>query len=170
MKELLVGLQGLQVAILLLHDWIPVPPLNDLPATRRAHTLRQIALGTLASSLLPALGLTFSVLYWNARFPGWLWGFLLFAYGFLFVGELEAWWVPFGFKAQPERAALYAGLYGNTHALLPARNGIRINTLHCVLRRDAGYGIFAVGAFRLSEVGLVGQPRICASGGVPLCA
>ena len=95
--------------------------------------MRQIALGTLASSLLPALGLVFSVWYRNVGFPGWLWGFLLFAYGFLFVGELEAWWVPFGFKPQPERAALYAGLYGNTHAFLPARNGIRINTLHCFL-------------------------------------
>ena len=65
-QKVLLGLQIIQVAILLLHDWIPVPPLNDLAATRRAHTLRQIALGTLASSLLPVLGLIFSVALLNA--------------------------------------------------------------------------------------------------------
>ena len=133
MQNLLVVLQILQTAILLTHDWVPMPPLNDLAATRRGHSLQSLALGTVVSSFLPALALVLSLAHLRSGFPGWLWGLLLFAYGFLFVGELEAWWVPFGISNQPERAVLYADLYAGTHAFLPARNGIRVNTLHCIL-------------------------------------
>jgi hypothetical protein len=129
----LLGLQTLQVAILLLHDWIPVPPLNDLPAVRRGHTLREIALGTFVSSLLPSIGLAFSLFYWKSGWPNWLHIYLLAAYGFLFLGELEAWWVPYLLSPQPMRAAEYDAMYGNTWGFLPQRNGIRINALHLVL-------------------------------------
>jgi len=59
--------------------------------------------------------------------------YLLAAYGFLFVGELEAWWIPYSLRPQPERAASYQAIYGNTSAFLPRHNGIRINSLHCAL-------------------------------------
>jgi hypothetical protein len=131
--HILLWLQVLQVAILLLHDWIPLPPLNDVRAARRGHTLGAIALGTVVSSLLPSVGLVLSWLYWKSGWPNWLHIYLMAAYGFLFVGELEAWWIPCLVSPQPKRAAEYEAMYGNTWGFLPQCNGIRINALHFLL-------------------------------------
>ena len=73
------------------------------------------------------------MVYLNSGWPTWLRFYLLAAYGFLFVGELEAWWIPYLVRPQPKRAAEYDAMYGNTHAFLPPRNGIRINTMHFIL-------------------------------------
>jgi hypothetical protein len=51
-------------------------------------------------------------------------------YSFLFVGELEAYWIPYLFLPQPSRAARYQAMFGGTHAFLPVRNGIKPNALH----------------------------------------
>src|SRR5437879_2736223 len=54
-------------------------------------------------------------------------------YGFLFLGELEAWWIPYAFGASAERVARYRALFSATHSFLPARHGITPNSLHVVL-------------------------------------
>lgn len=131
--DALLCLQLLQVAILLLHDWVPLGPLNNLAAIRTSRTTRELLLGTVVSSLLPAFGLGLSLWYWRAGWPGWVRHYLLFAYGFLFIGELEAWWVPYWIWPQPKRSEEYARAYDQTHACLPTRNGIRPNTLHVLL-------------------------------------
>jgi hypothetical protein len=131
--HILLWLQIFQVAILLLHDWIPIFPLNDVRAARRGHSLSAMALATTVSSLLPSIGLALSLFYWKTGWPGWLHVYLLAAYGFLFVGELEAWWIPYLVSPQPKRAVEYQAMYGGTYAFLPARNGIRINALHFFL-------------------------------------
>jgi hypothetical protein len=131
--HILLWLQVFQVTILLLHDWIPLPPLNDVKVARRAHTAQAMALGTVISSLFPSIGLALSLVYWKQGWPAWLPIYLLAAYGFLFLGELEAWWIPYLVWPQPKRAAEYDAMFGNTWAFLPPRNGIRINALHFVL-------------------------------------
>jgi hypothetical protein len=136
LQQILVGLQSFQVAILLLHDWVPLAPLNDVRAARRGHPLKLIFLATVVSSLLPLIGLVLSLRYLKSGWPSWLYLYLSAAYGFLFAGELEAWWVPYLLWPQPKRAAQYEEMYGNTWAFLPLRNGIRINTLHFALHAD----------------------------------
>lgn len=41
-------------------------------------------------------------------------------------------WIPYLFRPKPERAARYQVMFGATHAFLPERNGIRLNTLHVI--------------------------------------
>jgi hypothetical protein len=130
---IIIYIQSFQVAILLLHDWIPLGPLNDVRAARRGHTLKAMVLGTVISSLFPSIGLALSLVYLKSVWPAWLYFYLLAAYGFLFIGELEAWWIPYLVWYQPKRVAQYEAMYGNTCAFLPPRNGIRINTLHFLL-------------------------------------
>jgi hypothetical protein len=131
--HILLWLQSFQVAILLLHDWIPLFPLNNIRAARRGHSVLAMALATIVSSLFPSVGLALTLIYLKSGWPSWLYVYLLTAYGFLFVGELEAWWIPYLLLPQPKRATEYEAMYGNTHAFLPPRNGIRINTLHFLL-------------------------------------
>jgi hypothetical protein len=131
--HILLALQIVQVIILLFHDWIPLAPLNDVQAVRREHGLTRVAFGTVISSLFPGIGLALSLYYLDSGWPHWLYIFLLAGYGFLFIGELEAWWIPYLLWPQPKKAAEYDAMFANTWAFLPPRNGIRINALHFFL-------------------------------------
>jgi hypothetical protein len=129
----LLGLQLFQVAILLLHDYVPLANLNDVKAVRGELSMPLLIVGTLIGSLAPVTGLCLTIAHLLSGWPPWLHLFLIAAYGLLFAGELEAWWIPYLLWPQPKRAALYGPVYGKTHAFLPERNGIRLNTLHCAL-------------------------------------
>lgn len=128
----LLALQGLHVAFLLLHDWVPLGRLNDIHAVQATHPRRLLLMGTLVSSLLPGIGLALSLLHPRA-WPYWLAIYLAFAYLFLFAGEIEAWWAGYLFGYRADRADSYHAMYGKTLAFLPQRHGIRPNALHVML-------------------------------------
>ena len=130
----ILALQVFQVAFLLLHDWVPLGRLSDPRALRTLESTRRIVLATALSGVPFLLGLIFSTVHaHDPRWPGWVRDYLWISYGILFFGELESWWVPYLWRAQPARAARYKVLFGNTHTTLPVRNGIAPNTLHVVL-------------------------------------
>jgi hypothetical protein len=129
----LLALQAFHVLFLGLHDWIPLGTLNDLKGVHSAIPRGKLLAGTFISLTPFAIGLAASVFHLGRPYPGWLSWWLWISYGFLFYGELEAWWIPYLLRPQPERAARYQVMFGATRAFLPERNGIRINTLHVLL-------------------------------------
>jgi hypothetical protein len=129
----LLALQCFHVLFLALHDWIPLGALNDVKAVRAANPGRKLLAATLISAAPFAIGLAASAIYVGRAYPAWLFWWLWISYGFLFVGELTAWWIPYLFHREPERTARYQVMFGATHAFLPERNGIRLNTLHVIL-------------------------------------
>jgi len=131
--DLLIVLQVVQVAILWLHDWLPLAPLNDVGRVQAEGTRSRLILVTFVQSAPYTAGLACSVAYRSTGHPHWMWTWLWVSYGLLFVGELRAWWLPYLLRPEPERAARYARMFGGTHAFLPIRNGIAPNTLHCLL-------------------------------------
>jgi hypothetical protein len=133
-ESLFLGLQGFHVAFLLLHDWVPLGRLNNTRAQRTTDPVRKRVLTTVLSALPYLLLFAFSVRDVRAHrlshsLVFWLW----VGYGTLFAGELKAWWIPYFLRDEPERAARYRRLFGETHAFLQERNGIQPNTLHVVL-------------------------------------
>ena len=133
MLRLLIALQAIQVAILWLHDWAPLAPLNDVRAVRAADSTARLLIVTLVQSTPFTIGLLFSLIKASSGFPGWLWYWLWISYGLLFTGELRAWWIPYLVRTEPERAARYRAMFSDTHAFLPERNGARPNSLHVAL-------------------------------------
>lgn len=132
--SLLIALQVVQVVILWLHDWVPVPPLNDVRAVQAADSRARLVRVTLIQSLPFTVGLIGSVAAAaHNHLPGWLGPWLWISYGVLFAGELRAWWLPYLARPEPERAARYRAMFGATHAFLPEHFGVVPNTLHCVL-------------------------------------
>jgi hypothetical protein len=129
----LFALQCFHVLFLALHDWIPLGTLNDVKAIRAVVPGRKLIAGTLISLTPFAIGLGASAINFGRTYPAWLFWWLWISYGLLFVGELTAWWIPYLFHPEPERAASYRAMFGTTHAFLPERNGIRPNTLHVIL-------------------------------------
>jgi hypothetical protein len=133
MLYVLLALQAFHVLFLLLHDWIPLGSLNNVAAVRAANPAGKLLIGTLISTSFFLFGFAASVIHRSGPYPHWLIWYLLISYLFLFVGELEAWWIPYFGSPQPERAARYEVMFANTHSFLPARNAIPINTLHVIL-------------------------------------
>jgi hypothetical protein len=131
--DLLIALQVAQVAILWLHDWVPLGPLNDVRRVQAEDTRARLIRVTLVQSVPYTLGLLFTLAYQRTGHPSWLWTWLWVSYGLLFAGELRAWWWPYLVRPDPDRAARYDKMFGGTHAFLPRHNGIIPNTLHCVL-------------------------------------
>jgi hypothetical protein len=132
-EPVLLVLQVVQIVFLWFHDWVPLGRLNDVAGIRSQVGGRQLVLGTLFTGIPWTLGLIFSAYFFGKRWPAWVSGWLWVSYTILFLGELEAWWVPYLIWNQPKRAAQYQIMYGNTHAFLPKRNGIVPNTAHCLL-------------------------------------
>ena len=134
MKELaLVALQAFQVLFLWVHDWLPLGRLNDVAAVRSQNTGSRLARVTLIQSLPFTIGLCFCLVYFHQHYPGWLNNWLRISYGLLFLGQLQAWWIPYLFHPDHELAARYQVMFGKTHSFLPVRNGIVPNTAHILL-------------------------------------
>jgi hypothetical protein len=129
----LLALQCFHVLFLALHDWIPLGTLSDVKAVRATYPVRKLIAGTVISVTPFAIGLGGSAIYFGRAYPAWLFWWLWISYGLLFVGGWTAWWIPYLFHSEPERAARYQVMFGSTHAFLPERNGIRPNTLHVIL-------------------------------------
>jgi hypothetical protein len=126
----LVALQCFVVLFVGLHNWIPLGTLNDVKGVRAEFPGSKPLITTLINFTPFAIGFAGSVVYFGRDFPGWLFWWLWITYGLACYGSLTAWWIPYLFRADPERAARYRVMYGATHAFLPERNGIKPNTLH----------------------------------------
>jgi len=127
----LLALQGVQVAFLLLHDWVPLGRLSNLEAVRASDPPRKLLIVTLLSALPFALVFGVCCAYWNApKWPMWLQMWLWYTYGFAVVGTVLAWWGPYLLWKSPERAERYKVRFAGTWKFLPEHHGISPDTLH----------------------------------------
>jgi hypothetical protein len=129
----LLALQTFIVLFLAFHDWIPLGTLNNLPGVRAANPGGKLITTTILSAAPYAFGLAASIFYFAPGYPEWLFWWLWISYLLLFVGQLRAWWIPYLFVPDPQRAARYHLMFGPTHTFLPRCNGICPNTLHVLL-------------------------------------
>jgi hypothetical protein len=130
---ILLVLQAFQVLFLWIHDWVPLGQLNDIASVRSQDTRSRLVVVTLIQSVPFSIGLLYSLLYFRQSYPHWLNNWLWISYGLLLIGQLRAWWLPYLFRAEPQRATRYRIMFGNTHSFLPLRNGLVPNTAHIML-------------------------------------
>jgi hypothetical protein len=123
-------MQGVVLAFLLFHDWIPLGRLNNLSAIRSQDTLGRRVFVTLLPALPAAIGLFFGVRHFGQSYPDWLEMLLWITYGVFILGMLRAWWIPYLVLPDAERAARYQIIFAGTHSFLPRRNGMAPDTLH----------------------------------------
>ena len=117
----------------LLHDWLPLGPLNDVAAVKSQDTKMRLVTVTFIQSVPFTIGLLFCLIHFRQPYPPWLNLWLRISYTTIFIGQLRAWWLPYLFRPEPERAARYRIMFGNTHSFLPMRNGLVPNTAHILL-------------------------------------
>lgn len=139
------ALQFALIAWCIAHDWIPMPPLNDLAASRRAFTRSRRLLETTGNAvpLLVAFGASLSPS--PVAIATTLGIHLLYG-----VGTLRAWWIPWLAGSSAEMKAAYACFHG-THRFLPARgDNVVPNTAHVFLHAMV-WACVVAGAFRLAH-------------------
>lgn len=132
-QALLLALQTFHVAFLWLHDWVPLGRLNDVAAIRQQDSTGHLVAVTLMQATPFTAGWLASLWYFGQTCPDWLHSWLWISYIALFVGEFRAWWLPYLLVPDEIRAKRYRAMFGNTHTLLPQRNGMVPNTLHTLL-------------------------------------
>ncbi len=133
LEAILIALQTFQVLFLAVHDWLPLGRLNDVAAVRSEIPTRNLLIATLIQTSFFAIGLFFSISCYGRSYPAWLNYWLWISYATLFIGEVEAWWIPYLVRPYPKRAARYQKMFGKTHSFLPPRNEIVPNTAHVLL-------------------------------------
>jgi hypothetical protein len=123
-------LQGIVVAFLLFHDWIPMGRLSNIAAIHSEDSLPRRIFVTLLPAVPAAIGLLYSAKDFGRAYPDWLEMLLWITYGLFVFGLLRAWWIPYLVVPDPARAARYQVIFANTHTFLPKRNGMAPDTLH----------------------------------------
>jgi hypothetical protein len=130
MVHAFIACQCFVVLFIGFHDWIPLGRLNNLAGIRAVDSLAKRVLVTVLSVLPFAVGLAGSIAHASTGFPEWLTWYLWITYGLGLYGLLRSWYIPYLLIPDPDRAARYQQRFDQTHAFLPARNGIRPDTLH----------------------------------------
>lgn len=127
-----ISVQSSLLLIMLLHDWIDLPPFTDIAALKKAHTLKERILSTLINSTFVIIPLLIT-LHYKYAIPNFLKWIVLLIYTLLSIGAICAWWIPYFFGSSQAHKEGFIE-YKNTHSFLPQRgNNVRPNTLHIIL-------------------------------------
>ena len=125
--------QTITLFILALHDWVHIPPLTDIRALEKHHSVPNRLLGTAINSTMVLVPLGACLAYLPGPLPLWVRIISVVMYGLLTMGTLAAWWVPYFFGSSAGHKAGFAE-YASTHRFLPARgDNVVPNTLHVIM-------------------------------------
>lgn len=129
-----VILQFILLLFMIFHDWIPVPPFNDIEAIKMADSDFYRLLGSAINGLTVLIPLIITLIYYRQpTIPLSITITLVFFYLLLTIGTILSWWTPYFFGSSEKHKQAF-GKFKNTHHFLPKRgDNIIPNTLHIVL-------------------------------------
>ncbi|SET21969.1 hypothetical protein SAMN05216389_10729 [Oceanobacillus limi] len=131
-KFLLIG-YSIVLLFMLLHDWVPLGPLNDVEAIKAAKSSGELVTTTLIGVIQIVLLMTIILIYIGRKYPLWIKLWLMIHPSCIFIGAILSWWVPYLFGIGAEvKVADYTLMFSNTHSFLPVMNGIVPNTIHLI--------------------------------------
>ena len=127
-------IQSTLLFFMLFHDWIPVPPYNDIPTLKKRDTISYRLIGSLVNGATVAIPLGITLLYYGKpAMPFVASASIAGFYLLLTIGTIMSWWVPYFFGSSQKLKEEFSK-FKNTHHFLPPRGDhILPNTLHVVL-------------------------------------
>lgn len=127
-----IALQTILLIIITLHDWVHLPPLTDIRALEKHSTKKGRLINSTIFFLLVAIPL-FLTWYYQPHFPLWVLISLVNFYGWLSLGTILSWWVPYFFLSSEQHKKNFEE-YKNTHHFLPPiRDNVIPNTFHVLM-------------------------------------
>lgn len=126
--------QSSLAVIMLLHDWVQLPPLTDIRALKHNHSLGVRLITTVINSMTVLVPLGITLWFFGASVvPLWAVRIIFWCYLGLTCGTIASWWIPYLFGSSAVHRAGFAE-YQGTHCFLPVRgNNVVPNTLHVIL-------------------------------------
>ncbi|MGQ3890186.1 hypothetical protein ACQUW5_14305 [Legionella sp. CNM-1927-20] len=129
-----ICLQIILLLFMLFHDWIPIPPFNDVTALKSADSYTYRLLGSCINGIAVLIPLLITLNYYykpGIPLPAAFTIFLF--YSLLTIGTILSWWIPYFLGSSQKHKAQFSK-FKNTHHFLPARhNNVIPNTLHVIL-------------------------------------
>lgn len=127
-------LQFILLFFMLFHDWVPIPPLNDVEALKVSDSDFYRFLGSVINGVIVLIPLIITLNYYHqpsiSRFATIT---VTAFYLLLTVGTVLSWWAPYFFGSSQKHKQQFSK-FNNTHHFLPARgDNIVPNTLHVIL-------------------------------------
>ncbi|NBP00365.1 MAG: hypothetical protein EBU90_09605 [Proteobacteria bacterium] len=140
----------IQVILLLFmtfHDWVHLPPLTDIHELKKHTSKRGRFINSTIFFFLIAIPLWLTW-YYQPHFPLLVLILLVNFYGWLTLGTIFSWWVPYFFGSSEKHKSDFVE-YQNTHHFLPAHgNNVVPNTLHVMLHLQI-WTCFAISVYLL---------------------
>ena len=130
MMTFFVLLQFVLLLFMLFHDWIPVPPLNNIAALKRVDSNRVTPTFINGITVLIPLSLT---LFYYPSIPLYAAIIITAFYLLITVGTLLSWWVPYFFDSSQEHKKRFSKFEDTHHFLPPRGDHVVPNTLHVIL-------------------------------------
>lgn len=119
---------------MLFHDWIPIPPFNDVSTLKTVDTSSSRLFGSIINGGTVLVPLLITLVYYHkSSFPLFAAIVVFMFYLILTIGTILSWWVPYFFGSSDQHKQEFTK-FKNTHHFLPARgDNVIPNTLHIVL-------------------------------------
>lgn len=129
-----VALQIILLFFMLFHDWISVPPLNDIAALKSKDSTLYRLMGSFINGSLVLIPLVLTLFYYSQPTIPFYVGMTVMAfYLLLTIGTILSWWIPYLFGSSQKLKKQFSK-FKNTHHFLPRlKDHIIPNTLHVIL-------------------------------------
>jgi len=127
-------LQIILLFFMLFHDWIPIPPFNDVVALKEVNGNAYRLFGSFINGVTVLVPLLITLTYYHqSHLPLSAAINIVAFYFFLTIGTILSWWVPYFFGSSQKHKNAFRK-FRNTHYFLPARaDNVIPNTLHVIL-------------------------------------
>ncbi len=134
MLFIFIILQSILFLFMILHDWISIPPLNNIAELKGVDSDAQRLWGSMMNGFFVLVPLILTLLYYKSPFiPAWAMVTIISFYLGLTIGTIMSWWVPY-FLGSSAKLKQAFKKFQPTHHFLPARgDNIIPNTLHVIL-------------------------------------
>jgi hypothetical protein len=97
-----VAVQGFVLLFLLLHDWVPLGPFNDLESVNSQIPFKRKVRDTAINTVPVAAAFVLTLRYLGRPYSTAVRVYLIAIYGLLLIGEFRAWWKPYLLRADPK--------------------------------------------------------------------
>lgn len=134
MIALFIIIQSILLIFMLFHDWIPIPPFNDIEALKKSDSTFYRLLGSLVNGMFVLIPLIITLrCYQQTPVPLIAMVTVLTYYLLLTIGTILSWWIPYYWGSSQKLKEEFSK-FKNTHHFLPARgDNVIPNTLHVIL-------------------------------------
>ena len=141
-------LQSVLLLFMLFHDWIPIPPFNDIAALKKVDSYFYRLFGSLINGVVVFIPMMLTWKFYGSHTIALPDSITIFSFYFLItIGTILSWWIPYFFGSSTQHKQRFTK-FKNTHHFLPERRDHVIpNTLHIILHLQIWACLFIAGYF-----------------------